>query len=149
MVIAFCGHSNYVENSEDEKRFFEILERRIGSEQADFFLGEYGGFDRFAYNCARKYKDKHPDCRLIFITPYISPQYQKNQVEQNKKRFDLILYPELENVPPRYAISHRNKWIVGQADIIIAYIKQTYGGAYSMYRYAQRKNKEVYNIAFV
>ena len=52
MVIAFCGHSNYVENSEDEKRFFEILERRIGSEQADFFLGEYGGFDRFAYNCA-------------------------------------------------------------------------------------------------
>ncbi len=143
MIIAFCGHSTYIPNREDEHRVLEILEHRVGDTPSEFFLGEYGNFDRFAYSCAKKFKERHPDTKLIFITPYLSPQYAKN----DDGRFDLVIYPDLEHVPPRYAISHRNRWIVSQADIIIAYVTHEYGGAYTMYRHAKRHAKEIYNLA--
>ncbi len=146
MIIAFCGHSNYMDNPEDEKKILEILEARVGDIPSEFFLGEYGNFDSFAYNCAKKFKKNHAYTKLIFITPYISFEHRKHDTAYQKERFDLILYPELEHILPRYAISHRNKWIVEHADIIIAHITHTYGGAYSMYQYAIRKRKEIYNI---
>lgn len=146
MIVAFCGHSTYVSNSEDEKKMLQILEQRIGNKPTEFFLGEYGNFDHFAYICAKKYKEKHPCVKLIFITPYLT---EKSSSIWKKDRFDLVIYPELEHVPPRYAISHRNRWIVEQADIIIAYITHEYGGAYAMYRYAKRKEKEIYNLAMM
>ena len=145
MIIAFCGHSNYVENSGDEEKIIRILTSRAENSN-EFFLGEYGGFDNFAYKCATKFKKTHMDSKLIFVTPYIYEQYRKKSTDY-EKRFDLILYPELENVPPKYAISRRNKWMVEKADIIIAYITHRYGGAYAMYSYAKSKNKEIYNIA--
>lgn len=147
MIIGFCGHSDYKSNPEDEKKVLEILENMVGNIQSEFFLGEYGAFDSFAYDCAKKFKEKHPDTKLIFVTPYIIDEKRKKNLEYKIDRFDLIIYPELENIPPRYAISHRNRWIVEQADIIIAYITHKYGGAYTMYHYAKRKNMQIYNIA--
>ena len=149
MVIAFCGHSQYIKNLEDEKLVLEILKKRVANNDVDFLLGEYGGFDNFAYGCVKQFKTLHPKSNLIFVTPYISLEYQKNQIEYRKERFDMVIYPSLEKVPPRYAISHRNRWIVEQADIIIAYITHQYGGAYAMYKYAKRKNKEIYNISLL
>ena len=147
MVIAFCGHSKYIRRSEDEKKVLEILKNRVGDTKSEFFLGEYGNFDSFAYDCSKKFKKNHPDAKLVLITPYLAVESQKNQIDHNKDRFDLVIYPELENIPRRYAILHRNKWIVKQADIIIAYITHEYGGAYTTYRYAKRNHKEIYNIA--
>ncbi len=147
MIIAFCGHAKYKKSLEDEKKILEILEKRIGNTPCEFFLGEYGDFDCFAYECVKKFKKNHPDIMLVFITPYLSVEYKKNYDEYKKDRFDLIIYPELENVPRRYAISYRNRWIADHANIIIAYIDHEYGGAYTMYKYAKRKNKEIYNIA--
>ena len=53
----------------------------------------------------------------------------------------MIIYPELDNVPLRFAISKRNKWMVEQADIVIAYITHTYGGAYATYRHAKKEKQ--------
>ena len=147
VIIAFCGHANYIENAGDEQRVLSLLEKRVGKGECELFLGEYGGFDSFAYRCAQKYRAVHPESRLVFVTPYLMEEYRKNSVEYTKERFDLVLYPPLEKVPPRYAIARRNRWIVEQADIVIAYITNGYGGAYTMYRYALKKGKEIYNIA--
>lgn len=144
MKIAFCGHSGFIQNSCDERKALEILESKVKNEPCEFFLGEYGGFDSFAYSCANKFKSTHQNAKLIFITPYIHSN-KLNKYESN--RFDLIIYPELESIPPKYAILHRNKWIVEQVDIIIAYITHDYGGAYKMYQLAKAKKKEIYNIA--
>ena len=147
MIVAFCGHSSYVRAQADEQRVLDILENKIGGAYCEFFLGEYGAFDSFAYHCARKFKEAHPNCRLAFITPYNSIAYQKNYIKYQKERFDLVIYPEIEKAPLRYAISHRNKWIAEQADIVIAYITHEYGGAYATYLHARRNNKQIFNIA--
>ncbi len=146
MIVAFCGHTRYMRNAEDEKAILDILNDRVGEAPCDFFVGEYGNFDAFAYDCVKKFKKDHAQANLIFITPYFLSESEKNSFS-HQKQFDFIIYPELENVPRRYAIIHRNRWIVEQADILIAYVTHTYGGAYTMYQYAKRKTKEIYNIA--
>ena len=146
MIVAFSGHSQYIRNPLDEKRVLEILEQRVGNMPCDFFLGEYGKFDGFAYDCAKKMKEKNTQCRLVFVTPYL-PVERSNYALQHGKRFDCILFPEIERVPRKYAILYRNRYIVDNADILIAYVTHKYGGAYKMYQYARRKNKEIYNIA--
>ncbi len=147
MIVAFCGHASYISNPKDEERVFELLEKRVTKEACEFFLGVHGGFDRFACSCAKRFKECHRNVKLILITPYILSENSERYASYEKDQFDLIYYPALENIPPRYAISHRNRWIVDHADMIIAYVVNKYGGAYTMLRYAQRKNKEIYNLA--
>lgn len=52
------------------------------------------------------------------------------------------LYPEgLESVPLRFAISHRNKWMVEKSDYVIAYVNWNFGGAAQFYEMAKKKVK--------
>ena len=61
--------------------------------------------------------------------------------------YDSTVYPPLEKVPPKYAISERNKWMVSEADLIIAYVKYARGGAYNGLQYARRRGKRIINLA--
>jgi uncharacterized phage-like protein YoqJ len=111
------------------------------------YLGGYGGFDDFAYDCCKKYKQTHPGISLVFVTPYLTEAYQKDHLQNQEKRFDYILYPEIENRLPKYAIVYRNKYMVEKADVVIAYVLHDFGGAYATYTYAKRKGKEIFNLA--
>ena len=146
MIITFCGHSTYCPSSEDERKLLQFFEERIGDRPAEFFLGGYGHFDSFARSCAAKYKRTHPNVRLILVTPYITPSYQKTHLEYARELYDEILYPELESVPPRYAITYRNRYMVEKADVVVAYIVCRTSGAYETYRHAVRKKKEIFYI---
>jgi len=146
MIVTFCGHGNFQKTEEYERKIIAFLEEKIGDSSADMYLGEYGGFDRFAYDCCKKYKNTHPNISLIFVTPYLSVEYQKNHLEYKQSRYDLILYPEIEDKPKRFAISYRNKYMVEQADYVIAYIDHAFGGAFKTYQYAKRKKKAIINI---
>ena len=146
MIITFCGHSQYTRSQEDEQKIISILTELIGNHHAELYLGGYGDFDEFVRQCARRYQKAHPNTKLIFITPYITPNYQKNHLDYKKDLYDDIIYPELEKVPLKFAISYRNKWMVEQADYVIAYIEHAWGGAYQTYTHAKRKNKPIFNI---
>ena len=77
MIITFCGHSNYSSNLGDEERLFGLLEEVAKGNQVDFYLGGYGSF--FAHRCAKRYKEKHPNSKLIFITPYLDKWLKKER----------------------------------------------------------------------
>ena len=63
------------------------------------------------------------------------------------KLYDEIVYPELESVPWKFAISKRNEWMVEQADIVIAFVDHDWGGAATTLQYAKRKKKTIINLA--
>ena len=57
------------------------------------------------------------------------------------------IYPAgIELVPPKFAISYRNKWMVENSDYVVTYIKRPQGGAAQFYELALRKNKKVINL---
>ena len=99
MIVTFCGHSAFCGTVEQEEKILDFLEENIGDSHADMYLGGYGDFDEFAYNCCKKYKKTHPNTSLVFVTPYITEDYQRNHLDYQRTRYDAILYPEIENKP--------------------------------------------------
>ena len=147
MVIAFFGHAHYFQRDDDERKILYLLKDRVEDEPSELYFGGYGQFDSFAARCGRKYKQEHPNTRLIFITPYITVEYQKNQLEYARYMYDDIIYPALERVPLRFAIPHRNRWMAESADLVICYVNCTWGGAYKACLHAKKKGKEIINLA--
>ncbi|MBQ8416126.1 MAG: hypothetical protein IJX13_04405 [Clostridia bacterium] len=147
MIVTFCGHSHFSKSEEYEQKILSFFGDKVGNQPADMYLGGYGDFDNFAYSCCKKYKETHPDISLVFVTPYLTVEYQRNHLDYQQTRYDSILYPEIEDKPPRFAISYRNKYMVEKADYVVAYVDHDWGGAYTTYKHAKRKGKEILNLA--
>ena len=64
---------------------------------------------------------------------------EKDEFDSTLEIFDGTIYPDIENVPPRFAIIKRNEWMVKQSDFMIAYVNYPWGGAYKTLQYAERK----------
>ena len=146
MIITSFGHSDFNKAHVFENMVLSILSEIAKDEKIEFFIGGYGSFDFFFYQCCMKFKKIHSNAKVVFVTPYITEDYQKKRLASYKNSYDEIVYPNLEKVPYRFAICHRNKWMVEQADYIIAYINHEWGGAYQAYKYAIRKGKKVFNL---
>ena len=147
MIVTFCGHANFQRTKEFEQKILDFLEAVVGEAPAEMYLGGYGAFDEFAYECCKKYKLTHPHVSLVFVTPYLTIEYQRNHLEHQKTRYDSIVYPEIEDKPPRFAIVYRNQFMIEKADFVIAYVEHKWGGAYKTYKYAQKLKKDIYNLA--
>ena len=145
MIVAFFGHRNFVGTREHKGKIFSEL-GKFAADEIRLYFGGYGGFDAFAYSCCKEYKLMHKGISLIYVTPYITVEYQKNVLSQIKSGYDGIIYPEIERAPLKYAISYRNRWIAERADIIISAVDRCYGGAYQACAYAKRKGKRIINI---
>ena len=142
MIVTFCGHSKSYIEEEEKLRILEILENEHADE-ITFYLGGYGAFDSTALECSKTYKKAHPNSKVVLITPY---PHSKN-LEYANDIFDEVVYPELEHVPPKFAILKRNEWMIDNSDVVVAFVKQDFGGAYKALEYARRRKKAIVNIA--
>ena len=143
MTVTFCGHSDFVPSTAMETRLLSVLASQIGDSPAELLLGGYGSFDRFALRCGKIFQQTHPSVSLIYVTPYMVTERQASVGAE----YDGIVYPPLEHAPPRYAILHRNRYMVERADLVIACITRSRGGAYQTYLHARRKGKTMINLA--
>ena len=146
MIVTFFGHSDFRATKEYEEKLLAFLEEKVGDRGADMYLGGYGEFDSFAYSCCKKYKETHKGISLIFVTPYITLQYQRNHLDLIKDNYDLIIYPEIEGKPLKYAITYRNRWMVERSDALVCGIDHSWGGAYKAYKYAKNKKRLIFNL---
>ena len=147
MIITFCGHSNYSSSLEDEERLLKLLKIVACGEQVDFYLGGYGGFDRFALKCATKYKQLYKNTKLVFITPYLD-KWLNERKDILIKTYDEIIYPEIEHVPQKFAIIKRNEWMIINCELVICYIKTlTASRAGKFFILAKKLNKKIINLA--
>ena len=85
-------------------------------------------------------KKQHPDIQSVLVVPYPDRKvYAKN--------YDYTTYPPLELVPRKFAISKRNDWMFGAADVAVANVNHDWGGAYTTLAYSIRKKKVIRNYA--
>ena len=146
MVITFCGHSNCLFSDEEKEKLKQLLIKEIRKNPTcKFYLGGYGDFDSLCLRTLRELKKEFQDIELIFITPYIDKNYSK--LEFAKYHYDDVIFPPLENVPRKFAILKRNEWMVDEADLVIAYVTYSWGGAAKTLEYAKRKKKTIINLA--
>ena len=136
MVITFCGHDSVQEVDKVRDWLCNALDQFQDEENITCYLGGYGGFDNLAASVVRQKQKQRPNLQAVLVIPYLDRKYDETE-------YDYTLYPPLESVPPRYAILRRNKWMVEQADVVIAYVTHSWGGAAKTLKYAQTKKKNL------
>lgn len=134
MNVPFCGHSKIWKREEVEKWLFNVTKKLIQQGATTFYLGGYGAFDSLVASVLRELKKDHPQIELILVLAYLN-------TERNTSGYDSTVYPPLEAVPRRFAITHRNRWMVDVADVVVAYVLNDWGGAATTLRYANQKAK--------
>lgn len=136
MIITFCGHDSVPDSHKVREWLRHVLDQFLYEENVICYLGGYGGFDRLAASVVRQKQKANPALQAVLILPYLDRKYDGSG-------YDYTLFPPLESVPPRYAIVKRNEWMVAQADVIIAYVTHSWGGAAKTLAYARAKRKKV------
>ena len=146
MIITFCGHSQVIFTNEEKSLLRNILlDEIIKNPTCKFYLGGYGDFDVLCLRTLKDLKADFSEIELIFITPYLDKNYSK--LEFAKYHYDDVIFPPLENVPRKFAILKRNEWMVEEADLVIAYVMYSWGGAAKTLEYTKRKKKTIINLA--
>lgn len=101
-------------------------------------LAAMGAFDLPANEVLCELKCQY-HIHTSLVLPYLDRVYMSEM-------YDDTIYPPLEGVPRRFAISRRNEWMVDQADVVVAYVNHGWGGAAATLRYTERKKKRIVEI---
>ena len=150
ITVTFCGHSRIYDKGVKEalyKALTDFLLPLSTYDKVTFLCGGYGAFDGLCSDVIDEIRKQGiaPQTEKIFVTPYITENY-KDRVEAMRTRYDDVVFPSIENAPLRFAISRRNEWMVEQADIVIAYVTHSFGGAATTLRCAYRKKKNIVRL---
>lgn len=138
MTVTFCGHGDTPCSEEIKLWLAETVEDLIGQGADKFYLGGYGSFDVMAASIVWDLKKKYPHIQSVLVIPYLDKQVDASH-------YDYTTYPPLESVPRRYAITHRNRWMVDNSDAIVAYVRHGWGGAAQTLERAKKKGLIVIN----
>lgn len=113
---------------------------------AEFIVGHYGAFDRFATHVLAEAKRRHPMVTLRLLIPY----HPSERFAELPDGFDGTLYPDgMESVPRRYAIARANAYIVQRCDYLICYDKYMVGNTHKYANIARRRGVLVTNLAIL
>ena len=108
-----------------------------------FYVGRQGAFDAMARSVLRELAKVYPHISYAVVLERLPGPRDKAIWD-----FSDTIFPEgLETVPPRFAISKRNDWMLKQADFVVTYIAHGWGGAAQYAKKAQRQSKRVLNLA--
>lgn len=136
MTVAFCGHAQISQSEKIEKWLYDVTQKLIEQGATTFYLGGYGAFDSLAASVLREQKKRYSQIELVLVLAYLN-------TGRDTFGYDSTVYPPLETVPRRFAISHRNRWMVESADVVVAYVLHDWGGAATTLRCAKQKKKQI------
>ena len=136
MVVSFCGHREVYPQDRIEEELRVVIGSLITDGTEQFLLGGYGQFDLLAARVVAKAKESHPEIESIMLVPYLDRKY-------DLALYDRTLYPGLEKVPLRYAVRKRNEYMMDAADVVVAYVTHSWGGAAKTLEYAKRRNNQI------
>lgn len=106
----------------------------------DFFVGNFGRFDRMAAAAVKEAKVWHPGIHLYLMLPY---RPELGRPLPDMKSYDDTVYPmEMEGVPPKLAILRLNRLIVENSAYLIAYVIHSWGGAATTLEHARVRERK-------
>ncbi|MGN1316076.1 MAG: hypothetical protein ACI4VW_03345 [Acutalibacteraceae bacterium] len=140
MICTFFGHRDAPKEIEPTLRttLIDFIENRNVTE---FFVGNNGNFDAMVRHQLEELSIIH------FLNYRIVLAYMPTSKITHDDLKNSILPVGIENVPKRYAISWRNKWMIQQSDLVVTYVTHTFGGAYQFKESAKKQGKEIIVIS--
>lgn len=146
-VCSCFGHRNGCQSAGEKlDKLDKLVEESYFEGYTVFMSGGMGKFDEKFESAVRKAKLRHKEIKLFLVVPYFSNKLNTNK-DYLEEMYDGVIVPDtVEGVFFKKAISVRNRWIVDNSDLIIAYVERDYGGAFEAVKYAKSKGKQIINI---
>ena len=144
--IAFIGHREIYGHYRLEDQIEQIARDKLyEKEYVEFYVGRNGDFDisvASAVKRAQKAVGHHNSC-LILLQPY-----PMKDDEYYEKFYDEVQYPVDNRTHPKAAITKRNRWMIENAELLVAFVEEgRNGGAMTTLKYAQTRGIEIINLA--
>lgn len=137
MNCTFFGHSDAP--SEVKGKLKEEITKLIENREVNcFYVGNHGNFDRMALAVLKELSKVYPQIDYCVVYAYLS---------QDCEDFLHTVYPEgIETVPKRFAINFRNNWMIRQSDIVITFVRNSFGNAAKFKKTAEKQGREIIEI---
>ena len=140
-TCTFFGHRDCPETIKPKLR--STIIDLIENHNVDmFYVGNQGQFDTMVRSTLKKLKQEYPHIDYAVVLAYMP-----GKPSEYEDYSDTIFPEGLETVHPRYAIFHRNTWMLNHSDYVITYITHPYGGAAQFSKKATSAKKFVQNLA--
>ena len=142
MVVCFLGHRDTPSTVRAD--LLECIENLITEGADSFLVGSQGAFDAIVLSALRTVKERHPHINYNVVLAYMpGPQEEYTYADPME-----TMYPEgLESVPKRFAISWRNDWMLKESEVVVCYVRHSFGGSGKFVEKAVKQNKRVINLA--
>ena len=137
MVCTFFGHRDTPKEKEPalRKTLIELIENK----NADtFYVGNNGNFDTMVRNVLFEFAKTYSIKVFIVLTCF-----PKSKLEYGNYT---IIPDGIENIPPRFAVDYRNRWMVNKSDYVITAVTRSFGGAAKFREYSIKHNKTVIDL---
>lgn len=143
-ACTFFGHRDCP--SSIKGKLHKEIDRLICNHGVDtFYVGTHGNFDRMAYAALVELRKQYQHIKVYRVLAYMP---RLSDIAQDRSVLGDTILPEgIEKVHPRYAIPHRNNWMIDHSDYVIAYITHSFGGAYQAVERAKKKGKTIIAIS--
>lgn len=151
-TCCFTGHREIPSGYENviRKRLDTVLAKLIEEGITDFLAGGAIGFDMLAEEAVISLKEKYPHIRLHIIVPCANQTVKWS-------RDNVIRYEELSSKADevrlmsegyyRGCMQVRNRYMVDNSSVLVAYLTKTTGGSAGTVRDAEKKGLKIINIA--
>ena len=135
-ACTFFGHRDCPETI--KSALHSVIELLIAEGVTTFYVGNHGQFDTYVRGALGELKKKYPHMDYAVVLAYL-PTAGGGSGD--------TIYPEgMEIGPPRFAIERRNRWMLRQAEVVVSYVRYTWGGAYKFKSAAEKQGKRVIEL---
>ena len=152
MKCCFTGHRVLSESEKLDimKKLDRLIPALAEKGCTEFNAGGALGFDTVAAIMVLRAKQKYPQMKLNMYLPYPQQAEKWNSADRRlyekiKAESDNIFYSSSAYTPD--CMNSRNRALVDNADICIAWCRQIKGGTAYTISYAMDNGKEVFNLA--
>ena len=134
-VCTFFGHRDCPSSIQPKLKaaFIDLIENHAVH---TFYVGNHGAFDSLVRSTLQELTQSYPQIRYTVVLAYLP-------TKQTDFPYENLLPDGIENVPKRFAISFRNKWMLKQSDFVVTYITHSWGGAAQFAELAEKQKKTV------
>lgn len=146
-ACAVTGHRK-VEQSFNKIALYEKLEQICENGYDTFLVGMALGFDTLCFKALEKIREKRK-IRIIACIPCIE-QDAKFSLEQKKEYKKMIESADekviLSPIYTRQCMMTRNRYMVDNSSLLLAYLRENKGGTFNTVKYAEKKGKNIISI---
>lgn len=141
-ACTFFGHHDCP--AEVKPKLREVLTDLIENHSVDaFYVGNKGAYDRMVRSVLRGMAQEYAHIHYAVVLERLPVKHSDDDLEDYS---DTMLPEGIEEVPPRFSIVWRNKWMLRQSDYVVTYVTHSWGGAAQFAEMAERQGKNVINL---